>query len=86
MSSNRGFKTWFEEQQSLGERCGVSLGRQDEELMEAAWNAGRDAIEIHLAPPHTDYGKYSDREVEGAAKYFEQAKKAIENAGLRVKA
>jgi hypothetical protein len=41
MGSKRQFQDWFEEQQDLGERCGVSLGWAQEELMEAAWNASR---------------------------------------------
>lgn len=41
MTNTRKFQDWFEEQQDLGERCGVSLGWQSEELMEAAWNASR---------------------------------------------
>jgi hypothetical protein len=49
------------------------------------WQASRAALVIELKPPHTDYGNYSDREEVGASKYYEQARKAIEAAGLKVK-
>lgn len=48
------------------------------------WIASRAAIEVELKPPHTDYD-YSDSQVSGACRYYEQAKKAIESLGLKVK-
>lgn len=53
-------------------------------VWQAAWQASRAAIEVELRPPHTDYD-YSDSQVGGACKYYEQAKKAIESIGLKVK-
>jgi hypothetical protein len=80
MSNSRKFQDWFEEQQDLGERCGVSLGWQSEELMEAAWNASRTAIEIEL-PRTVGYDGYPDGELMKS----EEVISAIEASGLKVK-
>lgn len=42
------FDEWFDMIQDVGERCGTSLGQQHRDLMEAAWQASRDSIEIKL--------------------------------------
>lgn len=49
-----------------------------------AWQASRESMVIKLNPPHTDYENYRDSEVDGASKYYDQARKAIEAAGLKV--
>ena len=48
------------------------------------WKASREYLLIELRPPHNDYS-YDDSEVNGACKYYEQAKKAIESAGIKTK-
>lgn len=61
MGIKRKFQDWFEEQQDLGERCGVSLGWAQEELMEAAWNASRKAL-LCESPTAEVVSKYGDPE------------------------
>lgn len=46
--SDRKFYKWFEDQQDLAERCGVSLGPVQFDLMESAWEASRrDLLSTH---------------------------------------
>jgi hypothetical protein len=51
----------------------------------ATWEASRADIEVELKAPHTDYDNYTDSQVSGACKYYEQARRHIKAAGLRLK-
>ena len=90
------FYKWFDEQQSLAERCGLSLGNAEFDFAEAAFNAALDAVEIELPPqdishyggPDSEYGP-SYEQVEGAGYNhgLSDCKLAIEatNLGLKIK-
>lgn len=74
------FKKWFDSLPwVMCEKCSG-----DEEIAWRGFNAGLDAVEIELKAPHNDYS-YSDSEVAGACKYYEQARAAIEQTGLGLK-
>lgn len=47
-SSNEQFQDWFMDQQHLAERCGQVLGDHAQGLMEAAWEASRQHIEVKM--------------------------------------
>lgn len=90
------FYKWFDEQQSLAERCGLSLGNAEFDFGEAAFNAALDAVEItfpsqdisHYGGPDSVYGP-SYEQVEGAGYNhgLNDCKLAIEtlNLGLKIK-
>lgn len=84
------FQAWFDEFQSSAEKSGVSIGHQSMLLMEHAFNAALDAVEIELpASRECDDGYPSDDWLECNAHNSGIAKcrAAIEstNLGLKIK-
>lgn len=75
------FYKWFDEQQSLAERCGLSLGNAEFDFAEAAFNAALDAVEIDLEPAIRTVGGSC---IDGSM-YTSEVYKAIESLNLGIK-
>lgn len=81
----RGYKPTPEEMVSMRDGDGYGASRGYLSGYWKGWKASRSELVIALDAPHNDYANYSDSEVSGACKYYEQAKKHIHSAGIRTK-